>query len=209
RAAVRCTPPLPGPLRSRPRLASAARRRSCRPPRGRRAPSPPRRRRADPSPGVPGAPPHAPTIARPRNLFVSTNRRDAAEADGEALRACRLLVARLGQPPLVQRRATQAWPSSRRRASSEHVGPERAPGSLPSPVLLRGQSAALPVGHMPFGMLPPRALHPGPRLRQQVLATLEPLHVVRLAVAAGASGTVAAGLATRRGRLAGATTPTG
>src|SRR5690606_15430146 len=49
-------------------------------------------------------------------------------------------------------------------------GGERAAGSLPSPGLLRGPSAALLVGHMPTGMLPPRTLHPGPRRDDQALS---------------------------------------
>src|SRR5690606_764898 len=48
--------------------------------------------------------------------------RRGAAGGGRALRAWRHFVARGGKAPLVQRRATQAWPSSRRGAKGEHAG---------------------------------------------------------------------------------------
>src|SRR5690606_2751443 len=65
------------------------------------------------------------SVREPRSVALtrqstSTRRR---RRWGVALRACRLLVARFDEPPLVRRRATQAWPSSRRGARREHTAP--------------------------------------------------------------------------------------
>src|SRR5690606_10861881 len=67
-----------------------------------------------------------------------TDCREAAKAEGEALCACRLLVARFGKPPPVQPRATQAWPrhveerARRRRSGWVPATGSRKPVATPA-----------------------------------------------------------------------------
>src|SRR5690606_19265044 len=91
----------------------------------------------------------------------------AREAEAVRLRAGRGLPRNRGLPEEGDRGGRGLGANLLRRRTR---GGERAAGSLPSPGLLRGPSAALLVGHMPTGMLPPRTLHPGPRRDDQALS---------------------------------------